>query len=934
MIMQIRAATTFKQITLFIAIFLTLLVMGCGNKTAEEYIVEAKLALDSSDSTSATLILKSALAENPNHPQLRLMLAKIYIDEGNGPSAVKELNKARKHGSLNNFTNLYMLEALLLANDYEALIDFIDETEVENHTATADSFAFYRAWTCLELNDLERAATTVSKHKWSDSNMQMHASKLILSFTQNNLESIAELTTILSKPSKDLVTRYLLAGKINYTVGNFAESFSLLQRYYNERPKHIPGNMLFAKSALQVNEMAVAKEVITKLETMQSTDSEINLLVATYYLQQQDYSAALENASRNLVNHPNHVPSSIVAGISAFQLNDFDRAFFYLDPINELLNNDHISYRIYIATLIALNKNGKAFDLLSRLDLVNEPTVPLVSKVSLELAESGEFEKAESLLSLEQTNNISLVARYQQSVAQFLVSATKGLEMLNLLAEKHPDNPAIKLTLASALAKQSKFEQAEAIITEIKDEEFLKIPILNLQASVKLAQQKVQDAETLYRSILSIDEHSLNANTYFLIKAVKNDQLQLAETHSLNILAKEPAHAQTLAFYTYVMQRKGNSNQALAALERAVAEPTSDYTVKLLRIEILLKEGEYSEAMGSLDELYIASDEHEFRFWQLYSAAFLLTGDESGYIESLLQWKQAFPSSVEPYRRHAEHLMLKRQLDHAEKVVSAGLAISPNDIQLQMLELDIVLESKQLSLAEEKLHVLKQSAGESYLPALRGLEGKLDFFKGNLKDAWPKIIEYYEWKPSLHNAFLLRALLIRSNQYEDAKRFVLAHLEKYPRHHALRLYAGQALEREAPEKAKAQYLIMLENNDNNEQALLSLVKLLMKLGEHTLALKYSAKLVTLNEDEPKYLHLNGLALMNNEQYPLAQKRLQKAADLDTKNIPYRLDLVSAAIQNSDWETADSVLMSIKNPMPAFKLRIDELQTKIASNHDK
>ena len=79
-------------------LFITLLLVGCdgiGQRTDAEYVERAQDHLDKGELRAASIELKNALVQNPNHPQARWLLGKIYLEFGQYAAAEKELTRAR-----------------------------------------------------------------------------------------------------------------------------------------------------------------------------------------------------------------------------------------------------------------------------------------------------------------------------------------------------------------------------------------------------------------------------------------------------------------------------------------------------------------------------------------------------------------------------------------------------------------------------------------------------------------------------------------------------------------------------------------------------------------------------------------------------------------------------------------------------------------------
>ena len=98
-------------------------------RTAQEHLNEATELLDSGDLGAAIIELKNAIALEPGNSLTRLLLARAYIETGNGAGAEKELRRSFSHGMPANNIAILVARAMLLqhkSRELLALGDFFD----------------------------------------------------------------------------------------------------------------------------------------------------------------------------------------------------------------------------------------------------------------------------------------------------------------------------------------------------------------------------------------------------------------------------------------------------------------------------------------------------------------------------------------------------------------------------------------------------------------------------------------------------------------------------------------------------------------------------------------------------------------------------------------------------------------------------------------
>ena len=74
------------------------LLAGCFDKSAEQYVTDAKADLAKNDSAAAVIQLKNALQSDPALGEVRVLLGQALLQTGDARGALIELGKAREMG--------------------------------------------------------------------------------------------------------------------------------------------------------------------------------------------------------------------------------------------------------------------------------------------------------------------------------------------------------------------------------------------------------------------------------------------------------------------------------------------------------------------------------------------------------------------------------------------------------------------------------------------------------------------------------------------------------------------------------------------------------------------------------------------------------------------------------------------------------------------
>ncbi|MEZ5548832.1 MAG: tetratricopeptide repeat protein, partial [Pseudomonadales bacterium] len=117
----------------YMLLFIFLGIAGCGaDYTDIEHIERAKDFQDKGDLVSAIIELKNAANKNPNNPEARLLLGRIYLLNGSADVAEKELARAIELGINDPQVELDLFESIYIRGDFNKIISDLDLNKYAN----------------------------------------------------------------------------------------------------------------------------------------------------------------------------------------------------------------------------------------------------------------------------------------------------------------------------------------------------------------------------------------------------------------------------------------------------------------------------------------------------------------------------------------------------------------------------------------------------------------------------------------------------------------------------------------------------------------------------------------------------------------------------------------------------------------------------------
>ncbi len=114
------------------------MVAGCGPSTPEELLATAKQELAKNDGAAAVIHLRNALQKNPDLGEVRFLLGKALLENGELVTAEKELRKAVELKYPTDQAIPVLAKAMLMLGQPKKVVEEFGTTQMGTPEATAD----------------------------------------------------------------------------------------------------------------------------------------------------------------------------------------------------------------------------------------------------------------------------------------------------------------------------------------------------------------------------------------------------------------------------------------------------------------------------------------------------------------------------------------------------------------------------------------------------------------------------------------------------------------------------------------------------------------------------------------------------------------------------------------------------------------------------
>ncbi len=148
--------------------------------------------------------------------------------------------------------------------------------------------------------------------------------------------------------------------------------------------------------------------------------------------------------------------------------------------------------------------------------------------------------------------------------------------------------PALPKVYAYILLKKKRYKEGEDFLKKVLKERGEDLQLLNMLAHALERQNKLEEAEKILQKILSIHPENINAlNSLAYVYYRQNKKLNEALDMVKKALAKEPDNPAYLDTFAMLLYKKGNTDGARRALQKALGkDPTNEELLEHLK-EIL-----------------------------------------------------------------------------------------------------------------------------------------------------------------------------------------------------------------------------------------------------------------------------------------------------------------------------------------------------------
>lgn len=901
--------------SLFAAAALALLA-GCGKEPSPgEYLSLAEQAYAQGNTKEAVLSLKEALQADPANGAARMLLARLYVDDGNGKAASIELDKAEASGIAERELALLRLNAMMLDRQYEDAIAAVERYRAGDHPpAEVAQMLAVRGMAQMSLEQPAEADRSFAEALALDANSGM-------ALTGQSQRALAE---------RKLDEAEALAKKATEVAPGFAPGWSLLGDILHAKRDAGGAEAAYSeaitKRSQNANDLLARVTVRLELDNRDGAAADIKTLRARGFvnphaafgegllaLRDGKLEAAAEKFQEVLAKFPNYARVSCYAGVSFAATKRQNQAIAYLENCLNAYPQADLVRRTLAASYASSGQTARVEPLLRPLVERSPPDAAAADLMAqLKLANNDPKAAAELLKKVvesEQKNTRSFFnLGLALTAAGELDEATAAFADAARMSENKIDPT---LAEAQALLQLGRSNEGMARIERVLRDRPEDLQALNMLGIAKAQAGKLDEARGLFEKAIALKPEDTLARINLANVLTREGRSAEALGHLDAVLKEAPATAQALGMAVALDVQAQNPDRARARIAKAEAAKPGDPDVALLKARFAGSQGDREQARQLLREALDKGGERSDALRELGQLE-LAAGNAA-------EATQLFERLVaRPDRQAMDYLLLARsaetrgRLGQAREAVAQALAMSPDYPAARHADIRLDLRERKVADARRKLDALKAMAPAGPIADLLATEGQLLLLEQKPEQAVDFYRQAFDAQPSGERAVQLARIQAGTGQGDAAMKTLEEWVEKNPRDYATRFVLADSFgKRGETARAIGLYEALLEEAPNDPLVLNNLAWLL-RADAPARALDLANKASSLAPRSPAVLDTLGMLLLDQDKLDPALAALRKANELLPDNPDLELHLAMALVRGGAGEEARKLLRGLEH----------------------
>lgn len=781
---------------------------------AEVYLKQAQEYLDKNNIKAAVIELKNALQEDPSYAEGRFLLGKTYLGVGDGPSAEKELLRARALGMEGVELDLNLAEAYLQLKKFDEAIEqsepYLDASaEYSARALTLNAMGW------LGKGDIEQARSRFEQALEAEPNGIKPTFGLVqVDLASNNLDAALQKIDALVKAHPDNFQSWLIKGELERKGKRIEDSYRSYSRAI-ELKSNDP-NALLGRATVNISrgQLAEAKEDLAKVDQLVKGLVMSEYLRALIAYQEKRYGEARDHLQKVLSAAPGNIQAQMLMGVVSYIQKDYQLADEYLSRIVADFPNHTVAAKILGASRIKIKEPKRAIAVLEPLVDKSGADFQLFALLGSAYLMQGEYAKGNEYLQKAVEMQPGQAALHTQLALGLIAGGENQQAVSELQSAVDLDQDLLQADVLLVLMKlrEKDYEQA-LVLTAALQKRMPKSPIpYNLEGLAYAAKGEFEQARKRFKQALSIDPDFTTAELNLARVELKRQDYSAAKKYFQAVVKKQSTNAAALIGLASLAEREGDKEEMIRLLRQANDGNANNAQPGILLANHYLKENNALKALSVANDLS-SRFPNNVKVLEVLGKAQLSSGEPNSAVRTFARLVAQQPIAP-AYLLLGGAQLAAKDANSGKASIEKALELDPNNVRglmaLGTIELKSGNNQQALALAKRLQQTIPEKAGGYEL------EGMVYAVQNDTEGSIAAFENAYKREKSAGSARQLAKAYYALDRREDAMAIMLDWLDAAPSDLASRLVLAMSLQKWGMnDKSIEQYRLLKESQPDN-----------------------------------------------------------------------------------------------------------------------
>jgi putative PEP-CTERM system TPR-repeat lipoprotein len=870
-------------------------VLGADLQSARDYIAEG-------ENSAAIVELKNVLQQDPDNGLARLLLGKAYLAAGDAAAALSQLGKAHELGIWGAEFDLLVARARLQLGQLEAVAEGFDKAAPIQSEIHRDLFVA-RAEALLRLGQIEEGQATLDRVLESAPHARALGLKSRIASQMGDLAGARVLLDEALRLDPDDELLVLQDAQQLFARKQFEEA---LQRFGDAiaiAPDQLAPYIGQIQSHLALGQLDDAGDIVGKLRAEQPRNPVIILQDALYQFFSGNFEKAKEKADSVLALAEDNPQALFTSGVSAYYLKKYEQARGRLSAY--LLRNpqDDAARAVLGSVMLHLGFAEEAYE-----TVMDADQIPTDNLAYLGVLSAAAFQTGDSRAGLEYLERLAEKkpdnAQIQERLAVARFSAGDvdgGIAAIETTIALDPGNLSAQKRLFAARLGKDDLDGALSIAESVEARFPDQAVGASLKAVVALRSGDRVAAKAAFAKALLIEPDDAEAGSILAAILFREGETEQARDVMDGVLEANPDHLRTLLRYAALEQQTGNQGKAEALMRQAVETHPDSAQPRILLARLLLRSGKPEKALEVVDPLLEDQGEN-LALLEVVGMARMRTADTEGAVEAFTDLAELAPNNA---NAHA-HLMRARErnqdIEGALGAADQTLAIDPAHVAARQGRVRYLVQLGNLEAAKADLEALKIDYPRN--GRLFVLDARIAMAEQRASDALSSMEQAHALTGSSLSLLELAKFQLAVGRRDEAMAMIEEWMAANPEDTVVRgglaefLIAFGRLE-----DARAEYESLLEGSPDNVRWLNNYAWVLTELGAFDEAVESARRAYNIDVGNASVADTLAVALLRSGEKDEALVLLREAVRKMPDRPDIRFHFATALSESGDTEGA-------------------------------